>query len=153
MNQLASTKEAEDLKGLIHRNCIACGAENKNGLHLDFQDVENEGVRAVFCFDEKREGYPGLLHGGIISMIMDSAMTNCIFTHGIAAVTAELKIKFRHPVYVRKTATVYASIKRVSPPLYLLESRIIQDDKMKAFAEGKFYDQHHLQESRGLKRV
>jgi acyl-coenzyme A thioesterase PaaI-like protein len=36
-----------------------------------------------------------MLHGGVISSILDGTMTNCLFAHGTVAVTAELRVRFR----------------------------------------------------------
>jgi len=59
-------------------------------------------------------------------------------------VTVEIIIKFRHPVVTGREATVSARITRVSHPLYLLEAEITQDRKVKATAQGKYYDQPKL---------
>ena len=47
-------------------------------------------VRGVFFASAPLEGYTGLLHGGIAAAFLDGAMTNCLFAHGIEALTAEL---------------------------------------------------------------
>jgi acyl-coenzyme A thioesterase PaaI-like protein len=99
---------------------------------------------ATFQCDETLEGYPGFLHGGVISSILDGAMGHCIFARGRAAVTAEMMIRFRHPVVIHQEATVSARIERSSYPLYLLEAQIVQADQVKATATGKFLDQPQL---------
>lgn len=38
------------------------------------------GVSTVFRGDALLEGYPGLVHGGIICALVDGAMTNCLFS-------------------------------------------------------------------------
>jgi len=99
---------------------------------------------STFQCDEAFEGYPGVLHGGVISSILDGAMVNCLFALGQAAVTVELTTRFRHPVATYQEATVSARVTRSSHPLYLLEAEIVQDGKVKATAKGKFYDQPEL---------
>jgi uncharacterized protein (TIGR00369 family) len=117
-----------------------CSSVNAKGLHLKF-DVDDDGiVTATFQCDEAFEGYPGVLHGGAISSILDGAMGNCMFARGQATVTIEITIRFRHPIVTRQKATVSALITRSSHPLYLLEAEIIQDGKVKATAKGKYYD-------------
>jgi len=133
-----------NVRSQVHPDCIACGFKNINGLQLQFEADYEGGVTASFECNEMFEGYAGILHGGIISMILDSAMGNCMFSRGRATVTVEMNTKFRHPVKTGCRATVTAKITRISHPLYLLEARIIQDGEIKATGKGKFYDQPDL---------
>lgn len=52
-------------------------------------------VEASFACNKVFQGYPATLHGGIISGLLDGAMTNCLFAHGHASMTAEINIRFR----------------------------------------------------------
>ena len=117
---------------------------NEHGLHLEFDVAGDGGVIATFQCDDAFEGYPGILHGGVISSILDGAMGNCMFARGQATVTIEMTIRFRHPVAIKQEATVSARVTRDSHPLYLLEAEITQDGKVKATAKGKYYDQPKL---------
>ena len=123
-----------------HSNCVVCGCANGRGLHLEFAESDDGGVHASFDCDDTFEGYAGMLHGGIVASLMDGAMTNCMFARGIPAVTAELRVRFRHPVITGNVATVHARIDRSSPPLHLLSAEIIQDGQTRATASGKFME-------------
>ena len=113
-------------------------------MHLEFTSLVDGRVRAFFDCDRAFEGYVGSLHGGVISALLDGAMTHCIFAHGHAGVTAELKVRYRHPVVTDHPATVRGRISRCSPPLYLMEAELLQDGQVKATAEAKFMDQPQL---------
>ena len=128
----------------VHPKCVVCGSLNPKGLNLKFDVNDEGGVTALFQCDEVFEGYPGVLHGGVISTVLNGAMGHCMFARGQAAVTVEMTTRFRHPVVISKKATVSAKITRTSHPLYLLEAEIIQDGEIKATAKGKFYDQPDL---------
>ncbi len=130
-----------------HPYCVACSLLNDKGLHLEFE-TGNGGVFARFECDRACEGYPGILHGGIIATILDGAMGNCLFARGQAAVTVEMTTRFRHPIYIDRQATVNARLVRNAAPLYLLEADIVQDGQVKATAKGKFYDQPQLAQRR-----
>jgi acyl-coenzyme A thioesterase PaaI-like protein len=78
------------------------------------------------------------VHGGVISAVMDAAMTNRLFAIGITAVTARLSIQFHKPVKIGELAIVRAWILRESKRLYELKSEIIQNGLVEAEAEGKF---------------
>jgi len=133
-----------NIRNLVHPKCVVCSFGNGNGLHLEFYAADNGNVTATFQCDEAFEGYPGILHGGVISSILDGAMGHCMFARGQAAVTVEMTIRFRHPVITGHEATVLAQITRSSHPLYLLEAEIIQNREVKATAKGKYYDQPKL---------
>ncbi len=128
----------------VHPNCIVCSLANARGLHLDFVSDNNGGVTATFDCDDTLEGYRGFMHGGVISSILDGAMTHCMFAQGKTAVTAQMSIRFHHPILVRRMVTVSAHIEKSCPPLYLVKSEIIQASEIKATATGKFLDQPQL---------
>ena len=71
-------------------------------------------------------------------------MGHCMFARGQIAVTAEMTIRFRHPVVTNQEATVSARITRFSHPLYLLEAEIIQAGQVKVTAKAKFLDRPRL---------
>ena len=123
-----------------HPHCVACSLLNEKGLHLEFA-AHKDGVQAHFECDKACEGYPGILHGGIIATILDGAMGNCLFARGRTAVTVEMTTRFRHPIHINEHAAVIARLVRDADPLYLLEAEIIQDGQVRATAKGKFYHQ------------
>ena len=142
----ASHKTVADVCRSVHPDCVVCSCANSRGLQLKFDVLEDKTVRADFQCDKAFEGYPGILHGGVISSVLDGAMGNCLFSRGLTAVTVEIKVKFRQAVLLDRTATVSARVKRQCHPLYLLEAEIVQDGALKALAEGKFYDQPKFRE-------
>ncbi len=121
-----------------HSGCVACGADNPLGLKLKFLPQPDGSVRAaVFC---RREitGYDGFLHGGIAALMLDSAMTNCLFAKGIAALTAEFNLKYKAPVLIGRAAEVTARLEKDMAPLYVMKAELLQDGQVKVQAEAKF---------------
>ena len=49
---------------------------------------------AFFPYRSVYQSYPGTLHGGITSALLDAAMTNVLLSIGIVAVPAELTVRF-----------------------------------------------------------
>jgi acyl-coenzyme A thioesterase PaaI-like protein len=84
------------------------------------------------------QGYDGMLHGGVISALLDAAMTHCLFHRDVQAVTADLHVRFMEPVSVTGSAMVRAWIVSVQPPLYRLQAEIVQGEKVMARGEAKF---------------
>jgi len=108
--------------------------------------ADGDTVQADFELDQAAEGYVGWSHGGITSAVLDGAMTNWLFAHGLTGITAELKIWFRHPVILGEPARVTARLKSESHPLYELEACITQSGQLKARATGRFMHKEHGRE-------
>ena len=132
------------IRAQVHSKCVVCSLSNRRSLCLKFAASDDGGVQACFDCGESFEGYAGMLHGGVIASLVDGAMTNCMFVHGLPAITAELNVRFRHPVVINQVAVVRAWIERSSPPLHLLKAEILQDGQLKAAASGKFMEQPHV---------
>jgi uncharacterized protein (TIGR00369 family) len=126
------------LRTIAHPHCVACSPHRVPGLQLDFHEVGDGSVRATFDCAATFEGYPGRLHGGIISTILDSAMTNCLFAQGYQAVTAELAVKFRSPVNLGSVVVAEARATRDLYPLFYMEASLVQQGETKATATAKF---------------
>jgi acyl-coenzyme A thioesterase PaaI-like protein len=121
-----------------HPDCISCSLENASGLALEFSVRDDKGVQAEFSCDRLYQGYPGFLHGGISSLLMDSAMANCLFAHRIVAVTARLIVRFLLPVAIDQPAVAKAWIREYEPPLYVLEAELEQHGQTLVRASAKF---------------
>jgi len=62
-----------DTRNCVHPACVVCSSANTRGLHMEFDVDDDGGVQATFQCVESFEGYPGILHGGVISSILDGA--------------------------------------------------------------------------------
>jgi uncharacterized protein (TIGR00369 family) len=126
------------LREIAHPRCVACSPDSRSGLKLDFQEAGDGAVRTTFDCGAAFEGYPGQLHGGIISTLLDAAMANCLFAQDLQAVTAELSVRFKGPVVLKHQATAEARVTRDLFPLFLMEASLTQDGEVKATATAKF---------------
>ncbi|MDA3925595.1 MAG: PaaI family thioesterase [Kiritimatiellae bacterium] len=93
-----------------HENCIMCGRDNPYSLGLLFYPVSENSVEAYFKGSNALQGYTGILHGGVISALLDSAMVHMLFHKGIRAVTAELNVKFHEGIDSRWELKVNSSL-------------------------------------------
>ena len=128
------------MQSVEHARCIVCGGDNPVGLKLEFVTEGRGRVSASFACPQALQGYAGLLHGGIISALIDGAMTNCLFSLGISAVTAELSVRYLAPVAVDHPAQVTATLERSRGPLHCLQAELRQHDRVLVRACGKFVD-------------
>jgi acyl-coenzyme A thioesterase PaaI-like protein len=52
------------------------------------------------------EGFQGIVHGGIVSTVLDEAMSKVVAESGAKVLTAELRVRFRQQVPSGKTIRV-----------------------------------------------
>jgi len=123
-----------------HPRCVVCGPVHEAGLGLRFTLRDDGSVEARFDCKTAYQGYKGILHGGIASALLDGAMTNCLFAHGVAAVTAEMTVRFRLPVGVGRPLIARARVSRPHGPLHVVVAELVQDGQVKATAIGKFME-------------
>ncbi len=134
--------QLKTLQAQAHPFCLVCSGSNPYGLALEFEVNEDGSVTTSFLANPALEGYRGLLHGGMIASLLDGAMTNCLFAHGLLAVTAELKVRYHGPVLIGCEMAVRAWIEERHAPLYLMRAELNQNGRVKATASGKFVEQH-----------
>ncbi len=103
-----------------------------------FSATPDGTVEADFPGGDPFQGYTGILHGGVTAMLLDAAMTNCLFAHGRRAVTAELAVRFRHPVSSKQPSRLRAWVQRSNSPLFVLHAELRQTGRCCATAIGKF---------------
>lgn len=93
------------------RHCFVCGLENNSGIQATFFDRrDKEGnafVEARCTFGAHHQGYPGRLHGGIATGILDEAIGRAVNTSNesnggpettVWGVAVELSTRFLKPV-------------------------------------------------------
>jgi acyl-coenzyme A thioesterase PaaI-like protein len=125
-----------------HPFCFVCSASNPMGLALRYAPQADGSVRADFLGHGALEGYPGLLHGGVIAALLDGAMTNCLFTHGIHGLTVELNIRYHAGVSAAERTSLRAWMTDSSHGLFQLQAELAQGGVVKASAAGKFMLSH-----------
>jgi acyl-coenzyme A thioesterase PaaI-like protein len=99
-------------KQYTSRNCFVCGEENKGGLQAKFYELENGEIAGIFKSPFEHSGYPGRMHGGVASAIIDEAIGRAILITepDTFAVTLELSTQFKKPVPVCTELRVIARI-------------------------------------------
>jgi acyl-coenzyme A thioesterase PaaI-like protein len=84
------------------RHCFVCGLENPFGLHLRFVETGPGEVTAEYTVPEHYQGYPGVVHGGIVAAMLDE-VTGRVHMNGDPPrfmYTARLELRYRKNVPV-----------------------------------------------------
>lgn len=110
-----------------YRQCFGCGQDNPIGLKLIFQQ-DGKTARTEFTPSELYQGWPGLVHGGILSCMLDEAMGWVVMLQGINCVTAEMQVKLKRPVPVNEPLTITSSITKQTRKLIKSKASISLKD-------------------------
>ena len=75
-----------------------CGQDNPHGLRIRFQQQDSGELTATWTPNSAWEGFRGIVHGGVVSTVLDEAMSKAVAATGSEALTAELRVRFRRHV-------------------------------------------------------
>ena len=119
------------------RYCFACGEKNPIGMHLHFTATP-EGLEAKYVFPRELQGYSNVVHGGMISLLLDEVMVNLPWLKSkLPVVSADLRIKLKMPLKVGEPVTAKAWIDRQKKKLYWIKSVLVKDNDGKVVAEAE----------------
>ena len=130
-------------------DCVVCGVRNDASLKVRFYDTTDEEGRpellARFTAGIIHQGYPGRLHGGLATGILDETMGRAVnsgkgedepTTWGVAV---ELSTRFRRPVPLGVELTARGRITRRRRRLFDGSGEIyLPDGGVAVSAEGRF---------------
>lgn len=94
-----------------YQRCFACGRHNDAGLKMTFRR-EGERVIADFTPREQHQGFPGVLHGGILATLLDETMSRTGALRREWLMTGKLDIRYRRPATVHQPLRIWGEITR-----------------------------------------
>ena len=98
------------------RMCFLCGLQNPVGLKLAFYDDADAGqVRTEFTIADEYQGYPGVVHGGIVAGVLDETVGRAMMldgNHENLFATLRLTIRYRHPTPTETPLTAMGWIEK-----------------------------------------
>src|SRR3712207_4588107 len=93
--------EGERLNVRDDHGCFGCGHLNPHGLRLDFyRTADGGGLWTPFTPRPEHEGFASVVHGGIVTAVLDEVMGWAVFARGVWAVTGKIAVTFRKPAAV-----------------------------------------------------
>ena len=91
------------------RMCFICGLENPVGLKLRIYQTAPGEIETTYTAPEHFQGYPGVLHGGIVATILDEISGRSMMGDPSAPrfmFTAKLEVKYRKNVPTGKALKI-----------------------------------------------
>ena len=125
----------------VSRMCMVCGRDNPWSLKARFYELDGGELLGLFQPLDEHQSYPGRLHGGIASAVLDETIGRAV---GIAdpdawGVTVELTVRFRKPVPLDREIRAIARITKDSSRLFEGTGEIVLEDGSVAIeASGRY---------------
>jgi acyl-coenzyme A thioesterase PaaI-like protein len=115
-------------------HCFVCGEKNHHGLHLKFF-LHQGKISSEFVPQKVHQGYKDIVHGGIISAIIDEAMVKAAIMQGLPAVTAEIGVRFKNLLMVGEKVFIEAIITNMNKKIIETSAKVKKEDDT-VIAEG-----------------
>lgn len=124
----------------FHPHCVVCGGHHPFGLKVHYRVTGEHTVEGCFDCSPDYQGYLQVLHGGIVSSLLDGAMVSCLLAKGLEAYTVDLRVRYKAAVRTGVPATIRGQWMKAEGPFHLLEATLEQDGKACARARAKFFE-------------
>ncbi len=119
--------------------CFVCGKDNPKGMHLEFNRLKGK-VFSRFSLPKHYQGYDGIIHGGIICLILDESMA---YLQGEKErfLTGKITVRFHSPLRFGEEVEVVAEVKEEKRRFKITKSRMVRvkDGKLIAEAEALMF--------------
>ncbi|MCU0289823.1 MAG: PaaI family thioesterase [Acidobacteria bacterium] len=123
--------------------CFVCGSNNPHGLKLSFSFNRETGeVISNVIFPRHFQGWQNVLHGGILSTVLDEIMVKAAAYNGFKCVTAALNIEFKNPGFVEQPYVIKGKVNGNRGKIVFVEGAVIDvgpGNKIIASGTGKLF--------------
>ncbi len=107
--------------------CFGCGQNNPIGLKLSFQ-WDGKTAKAEFTPTEFYQGWPGQVHGGILTCILDESMGWAVLSEGMNCITAKIEVKLKRLASIDEPLVIISSITKKTRKLVKTKAAISLKD-------------------------
>ena len=122
--------------------CFVCGRENPAGLMMEFYELEPGVVESRLSIPQNYGGYPGVVHGGVISAMLDECSGRAAQTGTKEFMfTSEIKVRFRKNVPTEEPIIVTGTFLRRRNQVAFAHAEIRNEaGELLAESDGVFVD-------------
>ena len=112
--------------------CAICGMDNKYGVHAQFYNMEDGSVMTKFKYKEEHQSYPGRVHGGLITAMLDEMGLRALWAkegnEKEMGVTISLDTKYRKPVPYNTELIGKGVLIKNNNKFFVVESEILDTE-------------------------
>jgi acyl-coenzyme A thioesterase PaaI-like protein len=121
-----------------YRSCFVCGTNNEHGMKTVYRQ-EDDHIVTEFSGGREHQGFPGYVHGGLLSTLLDETMGRTALFTRTWVMTGKLEIRYRTPAPIGQRLNVRAWLTRGRRDSFESRGEIRLDDgTLLADARGLF---------------
>ncbi|HEX6350716.1 MAG TPA: PaaI family thioesterase [Candidatus Dormibacteraeota bacterium] len=103
--------------------CFGCGLENPDGLRMVFEPREGAAV-AEYEVPARFQSWEGMVHGGLVALMLDEAVGWAAWHAGHPGVTGRLEVRYRQPLRLGDRVRVTGQVEKIRRTLVYAGARI-----------------------------
>ena len=115
-------------------HCFGCGPLNMDGLRLTFVPGPNGSV-AEFEVPERFQSWAGMVHGGVVALMLDEAVGWAAWHAGHPGVTGRLQVSYRRPLKLGEPVRVVGKVENIRRTLVYASAVIENRDDSSRIAD------------------
>jgi len=93
-------------------HCFGCGQLNLEGLRLVFVPGPSGSV-AEFEVPDRFQSWAGMVHGGVVALMLDEAVGWAAWHAGHPGVTGRLQVSYRRPLKLGEPVRVVGKVENI----------------------------------------
>jgi uncharacterized protein (TIGR00369 family) len=103
--------------------CFGCGPLNEEGLQMTFLP-EGDASVAEFEVPARYQSWKGVVHGGIVALLLDEAVGWAAWHKGHPGVTGKLEVRYRLPLRIGERVRLVGHVDNVRRTLVYATAKI-----------------------------
>ena len=104
-------------------HCFGCGPLNGEGLQMTFR-AEGEVAVTEFAVPDRYQSWKGVVHGGMVALMLDEAVGWAAWHRGHPGVTGKLEVRYRQPLRLGERIRVTGQVDRIRRTLVYASASI-----------------------------
>jgi uncharacterized protein (TIGR00369 family) len=133
----ASILKLSRLRRKGHRECLACTHPK---LKLDFTMDGPHRLRSSVDFSKEMVSFDGMIHGGVIALLIDEAMTCALTAEGHYCATGDLSLRYLKPARPEETAHIVVTVEARQKRLFKVSAELKQKGELCTRATARFME-------------
>jgi acyl-coenzyme A thioesterase PaaI-like protein len=126
--------------------CFVCGRSNPIGLYMRFYTDADGCVYADYTPREEHQSYPNVMHGGLVTAMLDELIGRTAIASDLWCMTAKLEVRFKKPVPIGAPLKLKGEITRKTSRLLEGHGEIrLSDGSLAVEAHGTYIRIPHEQ--------
>lgn len=122
------------------RTCFVCGPDNRIGLHAIFTVGQDNTAHSSIVVPNDFQGWKNMVHGGIISTLLDEVSIYACRNISLKGVTAEISVRFLKPVPTDTEIELRSKVTDIKRKIITVEAELLVEGKVHASAHTKVFN-------------